>query len=131
MFQINPSSGKPIYEQIMVQVKEAILKGYLKQGDSLPSVRKLAMSLSVTPNTVAKAYQILEREKVIVTIRGKGAFVSENISYEINQDKLEEIQEKARGILIELKYLGFDEEEVIDLIKQIYKELEGTDDENN
>lgn len=131
MFQINPSSGKPIYEQIMVQVKEAILKGYLKQGDSLPSVRKLAMSLSVTPNTVAKAYQILEREKVIVTIRGKGAFVSENISYEMNQDKLEEIQEKARGILIELKYLGFDEEEVIDLIKQIYKELEGTDDENN
>lgn len=131
MFQINPSSGKPIYEQIMVQVKEAILKGYLKQGDSLPSVRKLAMSLSVTPNTVAKAYQILEREKVIVTIRGKGAFVSENISYEMNQDKLEEIQEKARGILIELKYLGFDEEEVINLIKQIYKELEGTDDENN
>ena len=57
MFRINPASGKAIYEQIMEQVKEAAWKGYLKPGDALPSVRKLALSLSVTPNTVAKAYQ--------------------------------------------------------------------------
>ena len=74
MFRINPASGKAIYEQIMEQVKEAAWKGYLKPGDALPSVRKLALSLSVTPNTVAKAYQLLEKEKVIITIRGKGAF---------------------------------------------------------
>ena len=71
MFRINPASGKAIYEQIMEQVKEAAWKGYLKPGDALPSVRKLALSLSVTPNTVAKAYQLLEKEKVIITIRGK------------------------------------------------------------
>ena len=62
MFRINPASGKAIYEQIMEQVKEAAWKGYLKPGDALPSVRKLALSLSVTPNTVAKAYQFGERE---------------------------------------------------------------------
>ena len=63
MFRINPASGKAIYEQIMEQVKEAAWKGYLKPGDALPSVRKLALSLSVTPNTVAKAYQVVgERE---------------------------------------------------------------------
>ena len=78
MFRINPASGKAIYEQIMEQVKEAAWKGYLKPGDALPSVRKLALSLSVTPNTVAKAYQLLEKEKVIITIRGKGAFLAEN-----------------------------------------------------
>ena len=77
MFRINPASGKAIYEQIMEQVKEAAWKGYLKLGDGLPSVRKLALQLSVTPNTVAKAYQLLEKEKVIVTIRGKGAFLAE------------------------------------------------------
>ena len=55
MFRINPASGKAIYEQIMEQVKEAAWKGYLKPGDALPSVRKLALSLNVTPNTVAKA----------------------------------------------------------------------------
>ena len=65
MFRINPASGKAIYEQIMEQVKEAAWKGYLKPGDGLPSVRKLALQLSVTPNTVAKAYQLLEKEKVI------------------------------------------------------------------
>ena len=78
MFRINPASGKAIYEQIMEQVKEAAWKGYLKPGDALPSVRKLALSLSVTPNTVAKAYQLLEKEKVIITIRGgRGAFCEE------------------------------------------------------
>ena len=54
MFRINPASGKAIYEQIMEQVKEAAWKGYLKPGDALPSVRKLALSLSVTPNTVGE-----------------------------------------------------------------------------
>ena len=76
MFRINPASGKAIYEQIMEQVKEAAWKGYLKPGDALPSVRKLALSLSVTPNTVAKAYQLLEKEKVIgisLTLTRKGS----------------------------------------------------------
>ena len=56
MFRINPASGKAIYEQIMEQVKEAAWKGYLKPGDALPSVRKLALSLSVTPNTVGSIF---------------------------------------------------------------------------
>lgn len=124
MFRINPTSGKPIYEQIMDQIKEAALKGYLKPGDALPSVRKLAMSLSVTPNTVSKAYQNLEREKIIVTIRGKGAFLSENIPYEMNQEKLLDVKEQMRGLLIELKYLGFDEDRAVEFIRQIYKDLE-------
>lgn len=124
MFRINTASGKPIYEQIMEQVKESMLKGYLKAGDALPSVRKLAISLSVTPNTVAKAYQELERERIIVTIRGKGAFISDHIKYEMNQEKLQDIKEMIRGQLIELTYLGFDQEMTVELIRQLYKDLE-------
>ena len=94
MFRINPASGKAIYEQIMEQVKEAAWKGYLKPGDALPSVRKLALSLSVTPNTVAKAYQLLEKEKVIITIRGKGAFWQRMLHKRLDKGKMQENQDK-------------------------------------
>ena len=56
MIEINPTSSQPIFEQIIAQIKMAVLKGLLKPGDSIPSVRKMALSLSVTPGTVAKAY---------------------------------------------------------------------------
>ncbi len=68
MIEINPTSSQPIFEQIIAQIKMAVLKGLLKPGDSIPSVRKMALSLSVTPGTVAKAYGELERQQVIVTI---------------------------------------------------------------
>ena len=114
-----------IYEQIMEQVKEAAWKGYLKPGDALPSVRKLALSLSVTPNTVAKAYQLLEKEKVIITIRGKGAFLAENASQEVDKGKMQEIKTSLKEILSELRYEGYDEEKIASLIHEIYQDLEG------
>ena len=123
MFRINPASGKAIYEQIMEQVKEAAWKGYLKPGDALPSVRKLALSLNVTPNTVAKAYQLLE--KVIITIRGKGAFLAENASQEVDKGKMQEIKTSLKEILSELRYEGYDEEKIASLIHEIYQDLEG------
>ena len=116
MFRINPASGKAIYEQIMEQVKEAAWKGYLKPGDGLPSVRKLALQLSVTPNTVAKAYQLLEKEKVIITI---------NASQEVDKGKMQEIKTSLKEILSELRYEGYDEEKIANLIHEIYQDLEG------
>jgi len=123
VFRINPASGKAIYEQIMEQVKEAAWKGYLKPGDALPSVRKLALSLNVTPNTVAKAYQLLEKEKVI--IRGKGAFLAENASQEVDKGKMQEIKISLKEILSELRYEGYDEKKIASLIHEIYQDLEG------
>ena len=113
---INNTSMVPIYEQIMEQVKEAACKGYLKPGDALPSVRKLALSLNVTPNTVAKAYQLLEKEKVIITIRGKGAFLAENASQEVDKGKMQEIKISLKEILSELRYEGYDEEKIASMI---------------
>ena len=102
MFRINPASGKAIYEQIMEQVKEA-----------------------VTPNTVAKAYQLLEKEKVIITIRGKGAFLAENASQEVDKGKMQEIKISLKEILSELRYEGYDEKKIASLIHEIYQDLEG------
>ena len=89
MIQINPTNSQPIFEQIISQIKMLVLKGYLKPGDGLPSVRKLALKLSVTPGTVAKAYSELERQNVIVTIRGKGAYIAEKCDYKPSETQLQ------------------------------------------
>jgi len=74
---IDPSSGTPIYRQIVDQVRQAVASGVLRAGDRLPSVREMAVELAVNPNTIAKAYQELERDGVILTPRGKGSYVAD------------------------------------------------------
>jgi GntR family transcriptional regulator len=72
----NPSSGVPIYLQLMEQVKHAIETGALRPGEQLPGIRPLAEELVINPNTVAKAYRELEHEGVIELRHGAGAFVA-------------------------------------------------------
>src|SRR5687768_17405014 len=76
MFRPNPSSGVPIYLQLMEQVKHGIETGALRPGEQLPGIRPLAEELVINPNTVAKAYRELEHEGVIELRQGAGAFVS-------------------------------------------------------
>ena len=70
MVKLDYRSDQPIYEQIISQYKYLLLQGFLKKGDSIPSVRKLALELDITPGTVAKAYRELENQGVIETVRG-------------------------------------------------------------
>ena len=76
MFDIDLMSRTPIYEQLYRKVMELILKGVLKEQDKLPSVRSLAGDLGVNPNTVAKAYTLLERDGIIYSLAGRGSFVA-------------------------------------------------------
>ena len=75
--QILSGSGSPIYRQIVEQVSEAIAKGELSIGDKLPAVRTLASELVINPNTVARAYTVLEQARLVVTKTGAGTFVSD------------------------------------------------------
>ena len=75
--QISPGSDKPIYFQIVEQISEAIAKNELASGDRLPAVRKLAAELVINPNTVARAYSVLEQAKLVTTKTGSGTFVSD------------------------------------------------------
>jgi len=75
--QIFPGSNEPIYSQIVEQIKQAIAKGQLGTGEKLPAVRKLASELVINPNTVAKAYSLLEQSGLVVTKSGSGTFVSD------------------------------------------------------
>jgi GntR family transcriptional regulator len=72
----NPSSGVPIYKQLMEQIKHAIGTGELRAGEQLPGIRKLAEELVINPNTIAKVYRELEHEGVIELRQGAGAFVA-------------------------------------------------------
>src|SRR5438477_9930427 len=76
LFKPNPSSGVPIYHQLMEQVKHSVETGALRPGEQLPGIRPLAEELVINPNTVAKAYRELEHEGVIDLRHGAGAFMS-------------------------------------------------------
>ena len=78
LFRSNPSSGVPVYLQLIEQIKHAIDVGALSPGDQLPAIRRVAEDLVINPNTVAKAYRDLEHDGVIELRQGSGAFVTEN-----------------------------------------------------
>ena len=77
MYNIDLQSRIPIYEQLCNKITELILKGELKPNDKIPSVRELAKELGVNPNTVSKAFGILERDKIIYSLAGRGSFVAD------------------------------------------------------
>ncbi|OLA71748.1 MAG: GntR family transcriptional regulator [Ruminococcus sp. 37_24] len=76
MFDLDLQSRTPIYEQLYKKTIELIIKGVLKENEQLPSVRSLAKEIGVNPNTVAKAYQELERNKIIYSVSGRGSFIA-------------------------------------------------------
>ncbi|NLL17781.1 MAG: GntR family transcriptional regulator [Clostridia bacterium] len=123
MLNIDARSSKPIYEQIVEQVKENIMKGILQPGDRLPSVREMSTLLTINPNTVSKAYQELEREKAIETIRGKGTFVTQNYQPKKDEDKLQEVRDLLKKVVIESHYMGLGQAEIIAMLEDIYQEL--------
>lgn len=124
MIRLDNRSSKPLYEQIIEQIKYNVIKGYLQPGDAIPSVRKMALELSVTPATVAKAYQELERQKVIETIRAKGTFIAQRVELKQDDDKIEEISRQIHSQILELKLMGFDKEKVQAFVEKLYDALD-------
>ncbi len=125
MIHLDFRSSQPIYEQIIVQVKFLTLQGYLKTGDAIPSVRKLAIQLGVTPGTVAKAYRELERGHVIETIRGKGTFISGEVEFKEDEGVIRKVKEEMKAQCMELIYQGWDKNKILQLIEEIFIDLQG------
>jgi GntR family transcriptional regulator len=102
---VDPRSGVPIYLQIIEQIKRSIALGILQAGEQLPTVKQLAIDLTVNPNTVARAYRELERERVIETSPGRGSFVRANgvtempkIAADIGRDALDVALREAKSV---------------------------------
>ena len=108
----NPSSGVPIYLQLMEQVKHSIETGALRPGEQLPGIRPLAEELVINPNTVAKAYRELEHEGVIELRHGAGAFVSSNGRAKKATDKLRAGQALVASTIERLRKGGVTDEEI-------------------
>ena len=108
----NPSSGVPIYLQLMEQVKHAIETGALRPGEQLPGIRPLAEELVINPNTVAKAYRELEHEGVIELRQGAGAFVSDKAPTKKDADRLRAAQATVAGAVDKLRARGVTDEEI-------------------
>jgi GntR family transcriptional regulator len=111
-FLINPSAGQPLYLQLIQQVRHAIETGVLQPGDSLPGVRVLAQELVMSPNTVVKAYDELERDGWIDIRHGSGAYVSARRGMKPRADRLRTAQERVRALIAQLHADGLSDEEV-------------------
>lgn len=126
MFQIDLKSRKPIYEQVMDQFKQFIIKEILKSDEKIPSVRELAKQLTINPNTIQKAYRELERQGYIYSVRGRGNFVSNKIR-KVDEEKLSKLKQQVQDSLSELIYLGIAKEELFELIETTYEMIKGGD----
>ena len=112
MFRPNPSSGVPIYLQLMEQVKHGIETGALRPGEQLPGIRPLAEELVINPNTVAKAYRELEHEGVIELRQGAGAFVSAGARARKSTDRLRAGQAEVAAAVERLRARGVTDQEI-------------------
>jgi len=113
----NPSSGVPIYLQLMEQVRHAIETGALRPGEQLPGIRPLAEELVVNPNTVAKAYRELEHEGAVELRQGAGAFVSDKAPAKKDADKLRAAQTTVAAAIEMLRARGVTDEEIRRLVE--------------
>ncbi|HUC76089.1 MAG TPA: GntR family transcriptional regulator [Vicinamibacterales bacterium] len=112
LFRPNPTSGVPLYLQLMEQVKHAVETGALRPGEQLPGIRPLAEELVMNPNTVAKAYRELEHEGVIELRHGAGAFVAASARAKKVTDKLRAGQAIVAAAVERLHARGVTDEEI-------------------
>ncbi|MBM6841426.1 GntR family transcriptional regulator [[Clostridium] spiroforme] len=121
MFIVDLQSKTPIFEQLKKQILEFISIGILLPNDKLPSVRSLASQIGVNPNTVAKAYQELENQGYVYSVKGKGCFVADNETDQLIKDeKLHYFQ----TVVEEMKKHQISKKQLTDLVNMIYKEEE-------
>lgn len=120
MIFIDYKSRKPIYEQLIDNIKSLVVSGMLKRDDQLPSVRQLAQELAINPNTIQKAYSELEREGVIYSLKGRGSFIGSSLN-ELRSVQQRELLEQLAGLSAELCRLEVPQEEVCAVVQQTYQ----------
>ena len=125
MITIDYQSKLPLYEQIAERFQAMILRGALPPGSQMPSVRSLAMDLSINPNTIQKAFSLLEQRGYIYPVRGRGNYVADTARL-AEQEKASLLKE-VNNLLIQGKELGISRKEFIAVIDMLY----GKEDKND
>ncbi len=119
MIQLDLKDPRPIYEQIKARIKELVISGAVSPDDKIPSVRELAQTLTINPNTIQKAYKDLETDGIIYSVKGKGNFIA-RLDKSATELRRNGLFEKLAKTAEELVYLQTPEQDVIDIIRNIY-----------
>ena len=122
MIQLDLRGNKSIYEQIIDKFKELIMRGTMKQGDKMPSVRELSRTLGVNPNTIQKAYRELERKGYIYTAAGVGTFVADKKDITPDDEELKKARAAVGEAFSQLLFLGLDYDKAYAIVIEIMKE---------
>lgn len=125
MVHIDKNSNRAYYEQLVLGVKEDILQGILLPGDKIPSIRDMAKQLLMNPNTINKAYKVLEAEKVLVTVKGKGTFVRAIEETPRDEIRVQELKKLLNELVIEARHLQISQDELLTWIRQSEENLGG------
>ncbi len=118
MVQVDFRSRVPIYEQLVENFKELIIKGVLIEEEKLPSVRSLSNEIGVNPNTIQKAYRELERQEYIYSIMGKGSYVMIRKDRQIQEEK-RKIKEEIKKLMNQAIFAGFTSNEIRGIIDEL------------
>ena len=121
MFQIDPLSRQPVYEQLIEQMEKLVLTGLLPADTQLPSVRSLSMELSINPNTIQKAYSDLDARGIIYSVPGIGCFVAKNAT-EVLKTHMRRKLDAVRQLAEDLALAGIPKEDLIQTIQSVYHE---------
>ena len=116
MLTLDYRDARPIYGQIKDSLRRLIVAGALGPDEKLPSIRALAMDLSINPNTIRRAYTELEQEGFIYSVPGKGSFAA--VMGGGDPKRRAELMEKLREIIAELRYLNVSDQEILALIQE-------------
>jgi GntR family transcriptional regulator len=122
VLNLDEQSGVPFYLQVVQQVKRQIASGAIVPGDQLPAVRDMARDLVLNPNTIAKAYQELEREGVVESRRGLGTFARAPLMPMTDADRRSVVSELLVKALVEAEQVAVSPEEVVTLLKKLIEE---------
>ncbi len=117
---IQPQGTLAIYEQIVYQLKNAIVQGGLVAGEALPSIRALAAELQVSVITTKRAYEELEKEGLLRSVAGKGFYVCENNTDYLREKQLMMLENRLSELIEEAKGAGLDCEELIEMVRTLY-----------
>lgn len=116
MIQLNYRDSRPIYEQIKDGFRKLIISGAMEANEKLPSVRALAMQLSINPNTIQRAIYELENDGYVYSVPGKGNFVSPDCRRD--EEHVQSLLKSMRETAAELKFLGVSEDDIINALKE-------------
>ncbi|GHV43348.1 putative HTH-type transcriptional regulator YhcF [Spirochaetia bacterium] len=117
-FSLDNGSGVPVYRQIINQIENAVVSGRMAVGDRLPTIRSLAVSLKINPNTIAKAYNELEIRGIVQTQVGSGTYIADK-KPDVARARQKRLREAAERFLQEAGELGAGKDEVIKLLEDI------------